>query len=211
MLVTPAAGVGRIHPDYRDASAGRHRGQPATKLAGRDASHRVAQPLATATATQCFPSSRTGVRKVKVLHHDRGARRVLSVVEQGGDGGTDPPIALGCGQPRRLHRDRHRLPERVAGRVEHAGSEVIGVEIHGQHPAVSQFLQRRQRRAAALFPRGVQIPAVPPWVEPDVVAHRAPGRDPLSPFVSAMGEPPWVTDHHVLTELADKRGRGLDP
>ncbi len=93
MLGAPAAGVGRIHPDHRDAAAGGHGGQPVAELGGRDTGNGAAQPFAALTAAQGFAAGGARVGEIKVLHHDRRAILLLGVIKQLGDRRAHPPIA----------------------------------------------------------------------------------------------------------------------
>ena len=52
VLGAPAAGVGGVHPDHRQAAAGRHADQPISEPAGRYAGHDLAQPLGVFAAAE---------------------------------------------------------------------------------------------------------------------------------------------------------------
>ena len=93
VLGTPAAGVGRIHPDDCDPVARRHAGEPGAELPRGDASDGAAQSLSALTAAQCFPAGGSRVGEVEVLHHNRPTLVLVGAIEQRADGRTDPPVA----------------------------------------------------------------------------------------------------------------------
>ena len=73
VLIAPLAGVGGIHPDHRDAAAGRHGDQPSPEPRGGDTSHGAAQSLSAFPAAQGFPAGGPRVGEVQILDHDRRA------------------------------------------------------------------------------------------------------------------------------------------
>jgi hypothetical protein len=96
MLAPPHAGVGRVHTDDRDATACCHGGESVAESSGGDTGDGAAQPFPAPTAPQRFAPGGPGISEIQVLHHHR--RTVLSggQVQQRGDRGPHPPIALGC-------------------------------------------------------------------------------------------------------------------
>jgi hypothetical protein len=92
-LGAPAAGVGRVHADHRDAAAAGHAGQPGTELSGRDASDGAAQLLSPLPTAQRFPTGGARVGEIKILDHDRRAVLLAGQGEQHADRRTDPPVA----------------------------------------------------------------------------------------------------------------------
>ena len=145
MLGTPAARVGRIHPDHGDPATAGHTDQPGTETRGGDAGYRAAQSLSALSAAEGFPAGDARVGEVEVLHHHRRAVLLLGVIEQIGDGRAHPPIAVRRRQPGGNHLDAYRLTDRVARAVEHAGGQMVGVEVHTQHPPSSQFIELGHR------------------------------------------------------------------
>ncbi len=200
MLVPPAGGVGRIHPDHGDATPGGHRGEPGAEPAGEDSGHGAAQPFPPLAAAQVFPAGRPRVGEVKILHHDRRTAAMLGLVEQAGDRRAQPAITARRGQSLGAHLDRCRVTDRVTRGVEHTTRQMVGVEIHPEHPASTQLLEGRRGFGCGL-PGRVQIPAAPLRIEADVIAHRLPRRDPVRPLLAAVGEPHWGIDHYMRAQL----------
>jgi hypothetical protein len=93
VLSTPAAGVGRVHPDHGDPAAAGHTGQPGPEPGGGNTGYRAAQSLSAVTAAEGFPAGGARVGEVEVLDHQRRAVVLLGVIEQIGDGRTHPPVA----------------------------------------------------------------------------------------------------------------------
>jgi hypothetical protein len=80
-LVTPAAGVGGVHADHRQAAARRHADQSIPEPAGRNTRHGAAQPLTPLAAAQGFAPGGPRIGEIQVLDHDRPTSVVLGVVE----------------------------------------------------------------------------------------------------------------------------------
>ena len=93
MLVAPAAGVGRINTDDRDAAAGSHTDQPGAELSGGDAGDGAAQPFSALAAAQGFAPGGARVGEVEVFGHDRRTVVSLRQVQQRADPRTHPPVA----------------------------------------------------------------------------------------------------------------------
>jgi len=108
--------------------------------------HSSAKSSPTTAGAQCFPAGDAGVGEVEVFHHDRRAVVVEGQVEQRGDRGLNLPITARCPQTRRLDRDGDGFSDRVPRGIQHTSGEVVGVQLHTQHPASSQRLKLRGRR-----------------------------------------------------------------
>ena len=150
MLGTPAAGVGRIHPDDRDPAAGGHPGQPSAELSGRDASDGAAQSLSALSAAQGLAPGGARIGEVEVLHHDRRAVVLLGQVEQRADGRAHPSVALRRSQPRGIDRNRDGFADWITAAIKHAAREMIGIEVHTQHRPGTQVVELGHRRGAGL-------------------------------------------------------------
>jgi hypothetical protein len=109
VLSTPAAGVGRVHPDHGDPAAAGHTGQPGPEPGGGNTGYRAAQSLSAVTAAEGFPAGGARVGEVEVLDHQRRAVVLLQFRP------TDTPTTRHAGPPENTHRQRptpfgpHRL------------------------------------------------------------------------------------------------------
>jgi hypothetical protein len=117
-----------------DAAACRHSAEPIAKARGGHPSHRATEPLPPGPATQGFAPGGTHVGEVEVLDHHRRAVPPVGRVEQCGDGRPDMSVPLGCGQSGCGRRDRVGFADGIARRVEHTARQMVGVEVHTQHP-----------------------------------------------------------------------------
>ncbi|MGB9308123.1 MAG: hypothetical protein WCB92_31900 [Mycobacterium sp.] len=135
MLGTPFTGVGRIHPDDRDVTAGGHRGESGTEAGSGDGGHGAAEPFAAVAAAHRVAPGSAGIGEVEVLDHQRGAPSARSAIQQGGDRRAEAPITAGSGQSRGVDGDGQRIPDGIAGPVEHTAGQVIGIEINTEHRA----------------------------------------------------------------------------
>jgi hypothetical protein len=95
MLAPPHAGVGRIHTDYRDATACCHGGESVAESSGGDAGDGAAQPFPAGAAPQHFAPVGPGISEIPVLHHHRCTVVSGGQVQQRGDRCPHPPIAVG--------------------------------------------------------------------------------------------------------------------
>jgi hypothetical protein len=119
-----------------------------------------------------FAALGAGLPEVEVLDGDGCAAVLLRDPDQRGDGGAEPPVALGGGESVEFEGDGVRVPGGVAVRQHDQGGEVAVVEVGGEHRSAPQVPQGG-RRAGADPPRRRQVPAAPPRVERDVVTHRS--------------------------------------
>ena len=88
-----------------------------------------------------FTTGATRISEVEVFHHDRRTVVSLRHFDQRADRSGDPTVAAGCAETRRLDLDGHWFTDRITRGVEHAGGEVIGVEIHTKHPAAAKLVE----------------------------------------------------------------------
>ena len=136
VLASPPGGVSRVDRDHRQAGVGGHLGQPVPELPGRDArDHPPEAPPAPGRgrpATAVLAALLAGLSKVQVLDHDRPAAAQAGEPDQGADGGAEPPVALGGGQPGQHQRDGHRRPGRVPVRGQDPRGQVTVVQVGGK-------------------------------------------------------------------------------
>jgi hypothetical protein len=78
---------------------------------------------------------------------------------------------------------------------------VVGAEVDTEHRSGAQLFDRRWRGERILFPGGVQIPAIAGRVEGNVVAHRTPVCDPISPLEATVVERRRRRDIELGTQL----------
>jgi hypothetical protein len=129
VLGAPLTGVGRIYRDHADTPAGCHRDQSMTESGGGDTGHGASQLLALLAAAQHFPTCGAGVGEVEVFYDHCSAALLLGVVKQGGNRCTDPTITTRRSQPGRDNLNSDGTADRIAGGIEDAQGEMVGVEI----------------------------------------------------------------------------------
>jgi hypothetical protein len=134
VLVAPFAGVCGVDPDYRDAAVGGHAGKAVAEFSGRDARHDASQPFPTLAAAESFTPDGARVGEIEILHDDRSTAGVCGLIKQGCYRRTHAAIPVTGAQAVGLNRDRARVADRIARRVQHTAGQMVGVQIQTQHP-----------------------------------------------------------------------------
>ncbi len=132
MQTTPPGRVGRIHRDHPQPLVGSHPDQQVAERPGGDPRDQAAEPLATPATAKPLTTAVASISEIQVLHHDRPAPGGLSGVNGLGDGGPEPSVTGGGGQPCELQGDGGGVASGVAAWVQHPASQRLGVQVQGK-------------------------------------------------------------------------------
>lgn len=168
VLGAPAAGVGRVHGNDRDAGLVGHRGQPGAELAGGHAGDELPEPFAPAVFLAGLLC-----REVQVFNRDGLHAAGPGPVQQPGEGVANLGITV-IGGAREVIEEPAGAAGRVAVDIEAPGGEVVGVHVDADH-TVREGGGDRYGLGDRDLPGGGHLPAVPVRVVVDAVsdpAHR---------------------------------------
>ncbi|RZU23508.1 hypothetical protein EV567_1239 [Streptomyces sp. BK239] len=181
VLGAPAAGVGRVDGDHRDARGVGHRRQPGTEPAGGHAGDQPAEALVAAV----FLSGLLG-GEVQVLHGDRLHTAGADPVQEAGESVADLGVAVlgGAGQ---VVGEAARGADRIAVDVQTPGGQVVGVHVDADHPGCERGLDGNGRGGRDL-PGGGHIPAGAAGVVVDAVGDRPVCSDTVRPLLTPVRE-----------------------
>jgi hypothetical protein len=148
VLVAPDRRPARIHRYHGDALVGGHLREPVAELGRGEAGDGAAEPLPAPSTAHPLPAGLAGVGEVEVLDHHRRAATLTDDREQPADRRTQPPITSRSRHTVQVQRHVHGEPDRVAAAVDNPAGDMIGVDVHGQHPAGQRLVvgDRRRRR-----------------------------------------------------------------
>ena len=152
VLRSPPRAVSGINDHDGKSRVVSHLHQPLAQLPGGDAGDRAAErpapPPAGRPAPVPFAALVPGLGEVDVLDHDRAGAVLAGGSDEAADGGAEPPVADGGGQPGQLQRHRERQAEHIPVGRDHSDPKVAGVQVDGHHRVAPQFRQRRDGTGA---------------------------------------------------------------